>query len=213
MRFLGPLDPGQIEVWKLMFCVPHTHMYPHTHTHTHTDSRPRQEEDRVRQQPAPGPSRQQPTPGQSHQQPAPGPSRQQPAPGPSRQQPAPGPSHQQPAPGPSHQQPTPGPSSQQPARGPEQASQHGASEMSKNSEIEWSSRPRKEPPRKAANVIRMQPGATRMAVTHTQDIKSSFDVQCLCHLDGIEPRVETSEAPEKTARSCGSGKGIGETTN
>eukprot|EP00066_Takifugu_rubripes_P029496 XP_011618762.1 PREDICTED: piggyBac transposable element-derived protein 4-like [Takifugu rubripes] len=138
-----------------------------------------------RQQPSPGPSRQQPTPGPSHQQPAPGPSRQQPTPGPSRQQPtpgpshqqpAPGPSHQQPAPGPSHQQPAPGPSSQQPARGPEQASQHGASEMSKNSEIEWSSRPRKEPPRKAANVIRMQPGATRMAVTHTQDIKSSFEL-------------------------------------
>lgn len=81
--------------------------------------------------------------------------------------------------GPGRQPPSTGPSRQQPAPGPEQASQHGASEeiwMSKNSEIEWSSRPRKEPPRKAANVIRMQPGPTRMAVTHTQDIKSSFEL-------------------------------------
>ncbi|XP_029701933.1 uncharacterized protein [Takifugu rubripes] len=36
--------------------------------------------------------------------------------------------------------------------------------------------PKKEPPRKAANVIRMQPGPTRMAVTHTQDIESSFEL-------------------------------------
>eukprot|EP00066_Takifugu_rubripes_P014261 XP_011603527.1 PREDICTED: piggyBac transposable element-derived protein 4-like [Takifugu rubripes] len=71
----------------------------------------------------------------------------------------------------------PGPGRQQPSPGPEQASQHGGEIwMSKNSEIEWSSRPRKGPPHKAANVIRMQPGPTRMAVTHTQDIKSSFEL-------------------------------------
>ena len=28
----------------------------------------------------------------------------------------------------------------------------------------------------AANVIRMQPGQTRMVVTHVQDIKSSFEL-------------------------------------
>ncbi|XP_069008593.1 LOW QUALITY PROTEIN: piggyBac transposable element-derived protein 4-like [Embiotoca jacksoni] len=48
--------------------------------------------------------------------------------------------------------------------------------MSKNGEIEWSSCPRNEPPRMAANVIRMQQGPTRMAVSHVQDIKSSFDL-------------------------------------
>ncbi|XP_034040753.1 piggyBac transposable element-derived protein 5-like [Thalassophryne amazonica] len=90
-----------------------------------------------------------------------------------------GPGRQQPATAPGRQQPAPGPSRQQPATRPEQDSQHGASEeiwMSKNFEIEWSSRPRKEPPRKAANIIRMQPGPTQMAVTHTQDIKSSFEL-------------------------------------
>ncbi|KAM9770316.1 DNA polymerase delta subunit 4 isoform 1-T1 [Menidia menidia] len=57
--------------------------------------------------------------------------------------------------------------------------QYGASEeiwMSKNVEIQWSSRPRQEPTRKAAGAIRMQPGPTRMAVTHTRDIKSSFEL-------------------------------------
>ena len=69
------------------------------------------------------------------------------------------------------QQPAPGPARQQPAP--------IASEeiwMSKNGEIEWSSCPRNEPPRRAANVIRMQPGPTRLAVTHVQDIKSSFEL-------------------------------------
>ncbi|KAL3969261.1 leucine-rich repeat-containing G protein-coupled receptor 6 [Sarotherodon galilaeus] len=85
---------------------------------------------------------------------------------------------QQPAPGPAHQQPAPEPGRQQPAPGPEQAHQTASEEiwMSKNGEIEWSSCPRNEPPCRAANVIRMQPGPTRLAVTHVQDIKSSFDL-------------------------------------
>ncbi|XP_067088064.1 piggyBac transposable element-derived protein 4-like [Osmerus mordax] len=48
--------------------------------------------------------------------------------------------------------------------------------MSKKYEIEWSSCPKNEPPRMAANVIRMQPGPTRMAVTHVQDTKSAFEL-------------------------------------
>jgi hypothetical protein len=43
-------------------------------------------------------------------------------------------------------------------------------------EIEWSSCSRKEPTRMAANMIRMQPGPSRMVVTHLQDIKSSFEL-------------------------------------
>lgn len=94
-----------------------------------------------------------------------------------------GPACQQPAPacqqpGPACQQPAPGPARQQPAPGPEQALQQLAREeiwLSKNGEIEWSSCPRHEP-RRAANVIRMQPGPTRMAVTRVQDIKSSFEL-------------------------------------
>uniref|UniRef100_A0A669C9C5 PiggyBac transposable element-derived protein domain-containing protein n=1 Tax=Oreochromis niloticus TaxID=8128 RepID=A0A669C9C5_ORENI len=76
------------------------------------------------------------------------------------------------------QQPAPEPARQQPAPGPEQAHQTASEEiwMSKNGEIEWSSCPRNEPPCRAANVIRMQPGPTRLGVTHVQDIKSSCDL-------------------------------------
>ena len=42
--------------------------------------------------------------------------------------------------------------------------------------MEWSSYQRNEPPRMAANVIRMQPWPTRMADTHVQDIKSSSEL-------------------------------------
>ncbi|VDK22437.1 unnamed protein product [Anisakis simplex] len=62
----------------------------------------------------------------------------------------------------------------QPNPASEQSSQHGASEeiwMSKNFAM-ISSRPRKELPRKAANVIRMQPRPTRISDTHSQDLKS-----------------------------------------
>ncbi|XP_041811933.1 piggyBac transposable element-derived protein 4-like [Chelmon rostratus] len=48
--------------------------------------------------------------------------------------------------------------------------------LSKNGEIEWSSSPVGEPPHTAANIIRMVPGPTRFAVTHLQDIKSSFEL-------------------------------------
>lgn len=41
--------------------------------------------------------------------------------------------------------------------------------------MKWSSCPRNEPSRRAANVIRMQPGPTWLAVTHVQDIMSSFE--------------------------------------
>jgi hypothetical protein len=46
----------------------------------------------------------------------------------------------------------------------------------KNCENEWSSCSRTEPPRMVANVMRMQPGPTRMVVTDMQDIKSSFEL-------------------------------------
>lgn len=48
--------------------------------------------------------------------------------------------------------------------------------MSKTCEIEWSPCPRNEPPHMVDNVIRMEPGLTRMAVTHVQDIKSFFEL-------------------------------------
>ncbi|XP_033960769.1 piggyBac transposable element-derived protein 4-like [Pseudochaenichthys georgianus] len=48
--------------------------------------------------------------------------------------------------------------------------------MSKNGRIEWCSSPISEPTRLSANIIRMVPGPTRMAVTHVHDIKSSFEL-------------------------------------
>ena len=38
-------------------------------------------------------------------------------------------------------------------------------------------------------------------------------VQHVCHLDGVEPRLEQREAPEETALSRRAGKGIGKTSN
>ena len=70
-------------------------------------------------------------------------------------------------------QPNPGPARQQPAHQQPAGAEMG---LEKNCGIAWASCPRKWPPRLAANVIRMQPGPTWMAVTHVQDIKSSFEL-------------------------------------
>uniref|UniRef100_A0A3Q3J2G5 PiggyBac transposable element-derived protein domain-containing protein n=1 Tax=Monopterus albus TaxID=43700 RepID=A0A3Q3J2G5_MONAL len=48
--------------------------------------------------------------------------------------------------------------------------------MSKSGDITWSSCPSKEPPHLSSNVLTMQPGPTRMSVTHVQDIRSAFDL-------------------------------------
>jgi hypothetical protein len=37
--------------------------------------------------------------------------------------------------------------------------------------------------------------------------------QLVCHLDGVEPRLEQSKAPEETSLSQGAGQGIGKISN
>nr|XP_020465890.1 uncharacterized protein LOC109965872 [Monopterus albus] len=63
----------------------------------------------------------------------------------------------------------------------ESAEQQGSAEpvttevyMARSTGISWSSHPYKQPPRLAANVISMEPGPTRMAISHVRDIKSAF---------------------------------------
>ena len=107
-------------------------------------------------------------PGQACEQPASGPARKQLAPRPADAQQAAGPAGEQPAIEPAIEQPDIGLDCQQLA--------NDNIWMSKNGRIEWSTCSRNEPPRMAANVIRMLPGPTRLAVTHAQDIKSSFDL-------------------------------------
>nr|XP_020462270.1 LOW QUALITY PROTEIN: piggyBac transposable element-derived protein 4-like [Monopterus albus] len=46
--------------------------------------------------------------------------------------------------------------------------------LSKAGDISWSSCPSKQPPRLSANVITMEPGPTRMAISHVTDIRSTF---------------------------------------
>ncbi|XP_060792618.1 piggyBac transposable element-derived protein 4-like [Neoarius graeffei] len=143
--------------------------------------------------------------GQASEQLAPGPACEEPAVGPARQpaskrKRASGPAYERTELGPACVEPAVGPARQPASKrkrtsGParQQEVTRSATEqpgigsdcqqlendniwMSKDGRIEWSSCSRNEAPCLAANVIKMIPGPTRLAVTHAQDIKSSFDL-------------------------------------
>ena len=65
--------------------------------------------------------------------------------------------------------------------------------------------------REACNWVEMQKKNHTLATCDIIQHHGHLGVQRLCHLDGVEPRLEQREAPEEKALSRRAGQGIGKT--
>ena len=65
----------------------------------------------------------------------------------------------------------------------------------------------------AGDGLQLQKKNTPLATCDILQHLGHLGVQRVCHLDGVEPRLEQRDVPEKTTLSRGAGQGIGKTLN